>query len=59
MEFETERKFLIEKVFGLAGAGGRSTGRDGGREVVHAKAAASDIPQDGDRSDGDRVIQQN
>ena len=31
MEFETERKFLIEKVFGLAGAGVRSIGSDGGR----------------------------
>ena len=55
MEFETGRKFLIEKGFGLAGAGGRSIGSEGGREVVHAKAAASDRKQDGDRSDRDWI----
>ena len=57
MEFETGRKFLIEKGYGLAGAGVRSIGSDGGREVLHAKAPASGIPQDGDRSDGDRIVQ--
>ena len=31
MEFESGRKFLIEKGFGLAGAGVRSIGSDGGR----------------------------
>ena len=30
MEFKTRRKFLIEKGFGLAGAGVRSIGSDGG-----------------------------